>query len=262
MDLRAGRSHAKRYLLSEQKIGSVSVNPVRPYFLVTASNTRDLKCVSLSFPTNSISKLLAVRVWDTRMLETLSGRSRRSAPSSPGPSTPRSPSKRQARSATVFAQPTAQPTEVDSGAIEKLVATKRGESTVRARWAHGKSVSSAYWDPRGRSIVSTSYDDTIRCGYSIDVLSSSPCSLPPSMGHQAFVVRQGCAVPIITTVRPNQAQLPDCQSSRCCLMLLCSTWSRLAGKMAHHPQSPVDTEPRRVPPLHGMLPPCCGPCIL
>ena len=47
MDLRAGRSHAKRYLLSEQKIGSVSVNPVRPYFLVTASNTRDLKYVVL-----------------------------------------------------------------------------------------------------------------------------------------------------------------------------------------------------------------------
>ncbi|KAI1794521.1 WD40 repeat-like protein [Ganoderma leucocontextum] len=140
MDLRAGRSHAKRYVLSEQKIGSVSVNPVRSYFLVTASNTRDLK------------------VWDTRMLETLSGRSRRSAPNSPGPSTPRSPSKRQARSATAFAHPT----EVDTEDIEKLAATKRGESTVRARWAHGKSVSSAYWDPRGRSIVSTSYDDTIR----------------------------------------------------------------------------------------------------
>lgn len=33
---------------------------------------------------------------------------------------------------------------------------------MRAEWAHKKSVSSAYWDPRGKSIVSTSYDDTIR----------------------------------------------------------------------------------------------------
>jgi len=33
---------------------------------------------------------------------------------------------------------------------------------LRAEWAHKKSVSSAYWDPRGRSIVSTSYDDTVR----------------------------------------------------------------------------------------------------
>ncbi|KAI0709427.1 WD40 repeat-like protein [Earliella scabrosa] len=140
MDLRAHRSHAKRYPLSEAKIGSVSVNPTRPYFLVTASNSRELK------------------VWDTRMLETLSGRALRSAPSSPGPSSPRSPSKRKGKPASVITLPT----EVDSEAIEKLVATKRGQSTVRASWTHGKSVSAAYWDPRGRSIVSTSYDDTIR----------------------------------------------------------------------------------------------------
>ena len=43
MDLRAGRAHSKRYELSDQKIGSVSVNPTRPYFLVTASNSRELK---------------------------------------------------------------------------------------------------------------------------------------------------------------------------------------------------------------------------
>ncbi|KAI0807417.1 WD40 repeat-like protein [Fomes fomentarius] len=140
MDLRAHRSHAKRYALSEQKIGSVSVNPTRPYFLVTASNSRQLK------------------VWDTRMLETLSGRSLRSAPSSPGPSSPRSPSKHRNKLVSVVTLPT----EVDSEAIEKFLASKRGEPTVRASWTHGKSVSSAYWDPRGRSIVSTSYDDTIR----------------------------------------------------------------------------------------------------
>ncbi|KAI0362290.1 WD40 repeat-like protein [Trametes cingulata] len=136
MDLRAHRSHAKRYELSEQKIGSVSVNPTRPYFLVTASNSRELK------------------VWDARMLETLSSRSLRSLPNSPSSS--RSPSK--GRDNSVLAPPN----EVDSESIEKLLATKKGQSTMRARWLHNKSVSSAYWDPRGRSIVSTSYDDTIR----------------------------------------------------------------------------------------------------
>ncbi|KAI0748287.1 WD40 repeat-like protein [Daedaleopsis nitida] len=140
MDLRAHRSHAKRYTLSDQKIGSVSVNPTRPYFLVTASNSRELK------------------VWDTRMLETLSGRSLRSAPNSPGPSSPRSPSKNKVKSASIITLPTG----VEGEAIEKLMATKRGESIVRSAWTHGKSVSAAYWDPRGRSIVSTSYDDTIR----------------------------------------------------------------------------------------------------
>ncbi|KAI0780766.1 WD40 repeat-like protein [Trametes elegans] len=133
MDLRAHRSHAKRYELSSQKIGNVSVNPTRPYFLVTASNSRELK------------------VWDTRMLETLSARSMRSAPNSPT----RSPMKRDDSVVTL-------PNEVDSESIDKLLATKKGQSTMRARWLHGKSVSSAYWDPRGRSIVSTSYDDTVR----------------------------------------------------------------------------------------------------
>ncbi|KAH9901093.1 WD40 repeat-like protein [Cubamyces lactineus] len=137
MDLRAHRSHAKRYELSTQKIGSVSVNPTRPYFLVTASNSRELK------------------IWDTRMLETLSSRSLRSAPNSPSPSS-RASSKAKDNSVMTL------PNEVDSEIIEKLLATKKGQSTVRAGWIHGKSVSSAYWDPRGRSIVSTSYDDTIR----------------------------------------------------------------------------------------------------
>ena len=103
------------------------------------------------------------------MLETLSGRSLRSAPNSPGPATPRSPSKRKSREASVFAHPN----EVDSEAIDKLLATKRGQSTMRAHWVHGKSVSSAYWDPRGRSIVSTCYDDTIRCELSILLLKES-----------------------------------------------------------------------------------------
>ncbi|KAI0673056.1 WD40-repeat-containing domain protein [Trametes maxima] len=136
MDLRAHRSHAKRYQLSEVKVGSVSVNPTRPSFLVTASNSRELK------------------VWDARMLETLSSRSLRSTPNSP--SRPSSRGKVEDDSSIVS------PNEVDSETIQKLLATKKGQSTTRAAWTHNKSVSSAYWDARGRSIVSTSYDDTIR----------------------------------------------------------------------------------------------------
>ena len=37
-----------------------------------------------------------------------------------------------------------------------------GKGLLRAEFPHFKSVSSAYWDPRGRQIVSTSYDDTLR----------------------------------------------------------------------------------------------------
>ncbi|KAG2084950.1 hypothetical protein BD769DRAFT_1681892 [Suillus cothurnatus] len=46
--------------------------------------------------------------------------------------------------------------------VEDLVHSKKGKGTVHGIFQHGKSVSSAYWDPRGRSIISTSYDDSIR----------------------------------------------------------------------------------------------------
>ncbi|CDO72873.1 hypothetical protein BN946_scf185002.g58 [Trametes cinnabarina] len=137
MDLRTHRSHARRYELSDQKIGTVSVNPTRPYFLVTASNSRDM------------------RVWDARMFDSLSSRSLRSAPNSPPTSRPSSKVKDPA-GATIS-------NEVDYETIEKLLATKKGQTTARASWAHNKSVTSAYWDPRGRSILSTSYDDNLRC---------------------------------------------------------------------------------------------------
>ena len=52
--------------------------------------------------------------------------------------------------------------EFDSEAVQKFVDSDAGHGSFRGEWRHGKSVSSAYWDPRGRSIVSTSYDDTIR----------------------------------------------------------------------------------------------------
>ena len=55
------------------------------------------------------------------------------------------------------------PYEFGRDTVQDFVESKHGEGTVRGEFAHGKSVSSAFWDPRGRGIVSTSYDDTIRC---------------------------------------------------------------------------------------------------
>ena len=43
LDLREDKAHARRYTLSEAKIGSISVNPTRLNFLLTASNSRFLK---------------------------------------------------------------------------------------------------------------------------------------------------------------------------------------------------------------------------
>ncbi|KAF7795619.1 hypothetical protein EIP86_006784 [Pleurotus ostreatoroseus] len=115
LDLREADSKARWYQLSDQKIGSLSINPVNSHFLLTASNSRVLK------------------VWDVRKLEKIAVPDDKPAP-----------------------------IEITGEDIEAYMETKEGKSCMRGEWRHDKSVSSAYWDPHGRRIVSTSYDDTIR----------------------------------------------------------------------------------------------------
>lgn len=43
LDTREDKSKARWYQLSDNKIGSVSINPVNPNFLLTASNSRVLR---------------------------------------------------------------------------------------------------------------------------------------------------------------------------------------------------------------------------
>ena len=40
--------------------------------------------------------------------------------------------------------------------------TNKGKGLLRANYQHGKSCSAAYWDPWGRRILTTSYDDKLR----------------------------------------------------------------------------------------------------
>lgn len=77
---------------------------------------------------------LAYRVWDARKLQKIS------VPDDKPP-----------------------PIEISGEDMEAFLSTKTGKACMRGEWRHDKSVSSAYWDPHGRRIVSTSYDDTIRC---------------------------------------------------------------------------------------------------
>jgi len=65
-----------------------------------------------------------------------------------------------------------EPAEIDMEAISNFKESAQGKGTLMADWGHNKSVSSAYWDPSGSKIVSTSYDDTLRC----ERIVSSECS--------------------------------------------------------------------------------------
>jgi WD repeat-containing protein 76 len=50
----------------------------------------------------------------------------------------------------------------DLDVVDNFVQSAKGKGTLRGEHEHQKSASSAFWDPHGRRIVSTSYDDTLR----------------------------------------------------------------------------------------------------
>jgi hypothetical protein len=60
--------------------------------------------------------------------------------------------------------------------VANYQASSKGKGLLRAAYQHGKSCSAAYWDPWGRRILTTSYDDKLRSissFYSIQGLMNS-----------------------------------------------------------------------------------------
>jgi hypothetical protein len=55
-----------------------------------------------------------------------------------------------------------EPLNFDYEEVTKFLSTKDGKSAFRGEWRHERAVGSAYWDPHGKRIVSTSYDDQLR----------------------------------------------------------------------------------------------------
>ncbi|KAL1761756.1 WD40-repeat-containing domain protein [Schizophyllum commune] len=123
LDLREARGKARYFGLSNDKIGAVSVNPSRPNFLAAGSNDR------------------TVRIWDTRQLT---------------------------KDPRVLGPPDE---ELDTSSDVEMAwgydavttyESESGRALMRGEWKHDKAVGSVYWDARGRSLVSTSYDDKLR----------------------------------------------------------------------------------------------------
>ncbi|TCD66698.1 hypothetical protein EIP91_001053 [Steccherinum ochraceum] len=152
LDLREDKSKAQWYGVSTHKIGSVSVNPTNPHFLLTASNNRFL------------------RIWDARNFDVLKSLE----------------------------------DEDDVKNIETFLESDDGSACLRSSWEHGKSINSAYWDPRGRGIVSTCYDDKLRFWDVDPTFMKRPVKFPTS--------------------RPKKEVSHDCQTGRW-LTVLKAQWS-------------------------------------
>ncbi|KAF9520558.1 hypothetical protein BS47DRAFT_1387175 [Hydnum rufescens UP504] len=52
--------------------------------------------------------------------------------------------------------------EADNQIVDQFLSSRSGQGTILAEYEHGQSASSAYWDPSGTRIVSTSYDNKLR----------------------------------------------------------------------------------------------------
>ncbi|KAF6765248.1 WD40-repeat-containing domain protein [Ephemerocybe angulata] len=125
LDPREAKHRARSYALSDNKIGSISINPTRPHFIATASNSR------------------FVKVWDVRKLSAMVAEMGDDA------------------AATSDEE---RPSTIDflGETVNEYMQSEAGKGGLRGEFLHGKSATAAYWDPRGRQIVSTSYDDTLR----------------------------------------------------------------------------------------------------
>lgn len=147
---------ARRWAVQEEgragKLGGISVNrelctppyadilALMPHIVATAGNDQHL------------------RIWDTRHLLSMSPKASENIISSP----PETLVKSETNSEWLN---TYLSSSIPVDRVAAQMTSKTGKGLHRAAWQHGKSCSAAYWDPWGRRVLSTSYDDKLRSEY-------------------------------------------------------------------------------------------------
>ncbi|ADV24174.1 Conserved hypothetical protein [Cryptococcus gattii WM276] len=187
-------SGRRRWVVQEEgrgaKLGGISINPLMPYMICTAGNDQH------------------VRIWDTRHLFSISSNpiALTSLPTPPPTATDEEPP----------SPPSTYPTvESDYHTVTSYLGSAKGKHLMRAKWQHGKSCSSAYWDPWGRRILTTSYDDNLRI-FTID---------PASLADFHHLLRPD-------GFKPSRVVRHNCQTGRW-LTILRAQWSLNMDYMPH-----------------------------
>jgi hypothetical protein len=124
-----------------------------PHLLVTAGNDRNVRCalaVVYGIPRHARVADRAPpsrRIWDARLLHAM----------------PRPTNTVSSSLADDDSTPRTFPMgSVSSDDVVEFADSKKGKGLLRGMWKHGKSCSSAYWDPWGGRVLTTSYDDHLR----------------------------------------------------------------------------------------------------
>lgn len=118
-----------------------------PHLLVTAGNDQHL------------------RIWDTRHFSHLNPRS--TEVMTPPPTA----KDEDGKPPRIDTYPTS---TIGSEKVNNYMSSAKGKGLHRASYQHGKSCSAAYWDPWGRRILTTSYDDKLRSTLSGPQISVQP----------------------------------------------------------------------------------------
>ncbi|ORX40746.1 WD40-repeat-containing domain protein [Kockovaella imperatae] len=155
----------RRWVVQEEgraaKLGGISVNPLKPHLVITAGNDQHL------------------RLWDTRLLSHLNPRSTElltPPPTAKGRGDPL------AGESDVGTHIETRPTSsIPNEKVGHFMNSNKGKGLLKASFQHGKSCSAAYWDPWGKRILTTSYDDKLRIWSvdSDDVSSFKPTKIIP-----------------------------------------------------------------------------------
>ncbi|KAJ2935376.1 hypothetical protein H1R20_g1717, partial [Candolleomyces eurysporus] len=164
LDPRESKSKARSYGLSDNKIGTISINPTRPNFICTASNSR------------------FVKVWDVRKLGDIV--------------------------AELGDDSSATTIDFHAETLTEYMESEKGRGSMRAEYQHNKSATAAFWDPRGRQILSTSYDDRLRL-WNLDAASLE--SGTPFKSFQPFSqVKHNCQTgKWVTLLKAQWSRNPD-----------------------------------------------------
>jgi WD40 repeat protein len=158
-DFREGHQERRRWVVQEEgraaKLGGLSVNRMSTDFRMDDVNSTD-DPASQSHLLVTAGNDQHLRIWDTRHFSHLNPRSTEML-SPPAPkSEPGEDSKPH-----INTYPTS---SIPSEKVQNYQSSAKGKGLLRASYQHGKSCSAAYWDPWGRRILTTSYDDKLRSG--------------------------------------------------------------------------------------------------
>lgn len=110
--------------------------------------------------------------------------------------------------------PTYPTSSIPRDRVSSYMEGPKGKGLLRAAYQHGKSCSAAYWDPWGRRIVTTSYDDKLRVW---------------TLNPQSFML--DAPLPA-THFKPGKVIPHNCQTGRW-LTILRAQWSLNTEYMPH-----------------------------